>query len=322
MSRTRSLEFGFGSVRRGAGAFFAVVAGPVLGLVAGPVLGLVIAVTFGASLTTPVDAQRGPGSSLDDTTPSVPQKRDWPPASPPNSGSPGAPSANPKTDPRSGNPRSDGPRVDGPKSDGQKDGQKADGQKSNSKTAEANKEAKPMPRSLRRPGGTSVPEGAGQRAQLLGELYAYLATATDEDVAKQTAAAIEQIWQAANTDTVNLLMERAGRAVKEKKVALADKLLEQAVQLAPDNADVFLRRAMHYYGESNLERAMGDLRRALALDPNNYRALDALGNILRELERKKAALQVFRRLYEVHPYFSGAKSVIDELAREIEGQAS
>jgi tetratricopeptide (TPR) repeat protein len=71
---------------------------------------------------------------------------------------------------------------------------------------------------------------------------------------------------------------------------------------------------------NEIELALGDLRRALALDPNHFKALDGLGQILREIGQKKAALKAFKQLLEVHPYWSGAQQLVDELAREVEGQ--
>src|SRR5262245_25808472 len=43
------------------------------------------------------------------------------------------------------------------------------------KSAEA-AEPKPIPKSMRRPGANAVPEAASERAKLLSELYAHLAT--------------------------------------------------------------------------------------------------------------------------------------------------
>lgn len=223
-----------------------------------------------------------------------------------------------KTDPRSPDARSTDPKG------GDKGGD-ARGllePKGRQKQADAAKEPKPIPRYMRRPGSTAVPEGGSARAQLLTELYAYLATATDEDVAKQTANAIEHVWHAAGTDTVHLLLDRAMKAAKDKKLPLALSLFDRAVQLAPDNPDVFARRAAVFYAENDLDNAMGDLRRVLALDRHHYKALDGLAQILKDTGRKKAALEVFRQLHAVHPYYPGVKSAIDELQREVEGQAS
>jgi hypothetical protein len=41
---------------------------------------------------------------------------------------------------------------------------------------------------------------------------------------------------------------------------------------------------------------------------------------LREIGQKKAALKAFKQLLEVHPYWSGGQQLVDELAREVEGQ--
>ena len=76
---------------------------------------------------------------------------------------------------------------------------------------------------------------------------------------------------------------------------------------------------MHFV-RNEIELALGDLRRALALDPNHFKALDGLGQIFREIGQKKAALKAFKQLLEVHPYWSGAQQLVDELAREVEGQ--
>ena len=64
-------------------------------------------------------------------------------------------------------------------------------------------------------------------------------------------------------------------------------------------------------GESDLERFVLD---------RVEKALDALGNILRELGQPKGALKAYEKLLEVHPYWPGAKQAVEELTREVGGQ--
>jgi Tfp pilus assembly protein PilF len=115
-------------------------------------------------------------------------------------------------------------------------------------------------------------------------------------------------------------MERSSKAVAEKKNELALKLLDSVVELAPDFTEAWNRRAFVYFMQNDVDRALGDLRRALALDPNHFKALDGLAQILREIGQKKAALKAFKQLIEVHPYWAGVKQAIEELEREVEGQ--
>jgi tetratricopeptide (TPR) repeat protein len=173
------------------------------------------------------------------------------------------------------------------------------------------------PRRLRR---GAIPDRPSERALLLDELYAHLATAGSEEVAQLTSQAIEHVWLTSGSDTVDLLMERALKAINEKKIDVALKLLDGVVDLAPDYPEGWNRRAFVYYTKNDIERSLGDLRRVLSLDPSHFKALEGLAQVLRELDYKKEALQVYRRLLEVNPYMSGAKSAVDELSREVEGQ--
>ncbi|MEQ1647734.1 MAG: tetratricopeptide repeat protein [Hyphomicrobiaceae bacterium] len=164
------------------------------------------------------------------------------------------------------------------------------------------------------------PRTAKEREKALTDLYAHLATADDEAKAKSVARSIERLWLSSGSDTVNLLMQRAMEASHAKNNELALKLLDAAVGLSPDYAEAWNRRAYVFFLENNVERALGDLRRVLALDPNHYKALDGLANILKDIGRKKDALKAARQLYDVHPFSDGAKQMVDDLAREVEGR--
>lgn len=181
---------------------------------------------------------------------------------------------------------------------------------------------KPIPQRVRPPGGSSVPQGGAEKAKLLEQLYAHLATAENETAANRIAAAIEHIWQTSGSDTLNLLMERARRAASEKKPEMALRLMDRAALLAPDYPEVFHQRAALHFAQHNLRASVGDLRRVLALEPNHYKALETLGQIFKEMDQKKAALEFYRKLHLVHPNMSGAKSTLEELEREVMGQES
>src|SRR5262249_62119826 len=148
----------------------------------------------------------------------------------------------------------------------------------------------------------------------------WLASADDEEMAKAVAEAIERIWVHSGSPTVDLLMERAMKAVTEKKLDFAMQLLDHVVVLAPDFTEAWNRRAYVFFVRNDVEHALGDLRRVLALDPNHFKALEGLAQILREIGQKKPALQVYRQLLSVHPYWPGAPQAIEELEREVDGQ--
>jgi tetratricopeptide (TPR) repeat protein len=168
--------------------------------------------------------------------------------------------------------------------------------------------------------GPTLPKTPAEREKMLSDLYAHLATSGDEDSAKAVADAIERVWLSSGSDTIDVLMERSMKAVSDKNYELALKLLDHVVALAPDYTEGWNRRAYVHYMQSEVDLALGDLRRTLALDLDHFKALDGLGQILREIGQKKPALKAFKQLLDIHPYWSGAQDAVDELEREVEGQ--
>lgn len=161
---------------------------------------------------------------------------------------------------------------------------------------------------------------AEQSAKLLDELYARLATSPDAETAGQVSQAIEQLWLHSGSPTADLLVARAAAAAEAQNRELAMKLLNAAVELKPDYAEAWNRRAYLFYLDDDYKRALGDLRRVLALEPRHYKALEGLANLLRLLGEKKAALEAYEAVLKVNPNLSDAKKSLDELRVEVEGQ--
>jgi tetratricopeptide (TPR) repeat protein len=165
-----------------------------------------------------------------------------------------------------------------------------------------------------------VPDNLIERARLRDNLYALLATAPDEAAAKKIIQALQQVWLTSGSDTIDLLMIRALKSQKAKKDAIALQLLDSVVDLAPDYAEGWNRRAYVYYKRRDYRAAAGDLRRTLALDSKHYRALSGLGTILSESGDDAGALKVYERLLDINPNDKDAVSSLDELKRKVEGR--
>jgi tetratricopeptide (TPR) repeat protein len=166
----------------------------------------------------------------------------------------------------------------------------------------------------------TLPRTPAERDSVLSELYEQLAVAEDQTAAKSVAERIERVWLHSGSPTVDLLFGRAMQAVGEKDYQRALRFLDHVVEQAPDFTEGWSRRAFVHFQLGSVRPAVGDLRRALALDPKHFKALDGLAQVLRDIGEKGAALQVVRRLAEVHPHWEGAEQAIEELAREVEGQ--
>lgn len=158
------------------------------------------------------------------------------------------------------------------------------------------------------------------RAELLASLYDQLKASESEAGAELIVAAIEKVWGQSGSDTANVLMERAGLAIKARNFELATSLLQALTEVEPRYAEGWNQLATIYFLREDYENAMQQLKRVLALDPHHFKAIEGLSIILRETGRKKAALKATRQVLAIYPHLKSAKQAEEELAREVEGQ--
>lgn len=201
-----------------------------------------------------------------------------------------------------------------------KDERKAPGAGPGAKSPQDKAGSDPAKSAAAKPLTERRPDSPEQRAKLLDDLYAHLAAAPDERAATEYAQAIMRLWAHSGSDTVDLLVQRGLKLASDKNYDVAQKVLDAAVELAPDYAEAWNARGQVFYLQNDYERALGDLRRTLALDPNHFKALEGVGSILREVGQKKGAFKAFEKLIQVHPFYHGAQQVYDDLKREVDGQ--
>ncbi|MFT5510825.1 MAG: tetratricopeptide (TPR) repeat protein [Hyphomicrobiaceae bacterium] len=165
-----------------------------------------------------------------------------------------------------------------------------------------------------------IPAHAEKRAVLREDLYALLATSANAKEAKKIARQLQLVWRTSGSDTVSVLFTRATRALKAKDKKLALTLLDSVVELAPDNAEAWNRRAFIHYSSKDYRSAVGDLRRALALDKSHFKALDGLASIFQQIGDEAKALKVYEQLRQIHPFWPGLDKAYKELKGKVRGR--
>ena len=218
-----------------------------------------------------------------------------------------------------------GKSLDG--SDAPEAGQELQAPSSNqdAKTGRDLKSGEPQPS----PNGESAPDPSvedlqlgepGRRDKVLAELYDQLGRAKDAEAAGPISDAIQQVWRLSGSDTIDLLISRADTFVKQSDLDMALQVLNQVVELAPQDAEGWHQRAMVHYLQHDDQQALTDIRRALVIDPQHYKALDGLGVVLQRLGDKKGALEAYRKALKVNPFLDSARQAVEELSRAVEGQ--
>ncbi len=163
------------------------------------------------------------------------------------------------------------------------------------------------------------PAAADQTDPRLDALFARLKVASGGHEAATVSRLIWVIWTRSKSPTVDLLMERSGRAMKRgnHRAALGD--LTVVVELAPGFAEGWNRRATLYYMMGSYQRSIEDVHQTLELEPRHFGALSGLGMIYRALEQPRKAINAFRRALATNPHLPRARTSLKKLLAELEG---
>jgi tetratricopeptide (TPR) repeat protein len=150
----------------------------------------------------------------------------------------------------------------------------------------------------------------------LDQLFERLAAARNEAEAGNLSEQIARIWNRSGSDTLDLLMERVGTAMQAQDQLTALDLLDSILLLKSDWPEAYSRRAAVLFQQKDLDGAMRDLRKSLALEPRHFQALAGVGMIFRQNEQPRQALAAFRAALAINPYFKGIKEAAEKLAQE------
>jgi tetratricopeptide (TPR) repeat protein len=158
------------------------------------------------------------------------------------------------------------------------------------------------------------------RRQMLDDLFKRLAAAGDEEDSKPLAAAIERLWLRNESETANLLMQRAVASINAGHLPLALAILDKIVMLEPDWAEAWNKRAATRFLADDLDGAMVDINQVLKLEPRHFGALTGMGFMLKKAGLDKRALEAFRRALAIYPQQSEVRKLVEKLSIEVEGR--
>ncbi len=155
--------------------------------------------------------------------------------------------------------------------------------------------------------------------ETLNELFDKLGRETKPGRASATVRQIWREWGQSGSESVDLLMTWATRAMHEKKFAAAQDLLDQVIVLAPDYAEGWNRRATLYFNMADYGRSISDIKQTLDLEPRHFGALSGLASILQRLDREEEALETWYRVLEIYPANKPAQDAVISLEEKLSG---
>jgi len=169
--------------------------------------------------------------------------------------------------------------------------------------------------------GLAAPAAADQDDPRLDRLFEQLYHAPDPVVARAVERAIWEIWLASEDDVINAMMGEGVAAMQRRDYPAALRSFDSMVEMAPDFAEGWNKRATLYYLMGAYESSLDDIIRTLELEPRHFGALSGRGMILHDLGRNEEALTAFEAALDLNPQMPGARLNVEALRKVLKDSA-
>ncbi len=160
---------------------------------------------------------------------------------------------------------------------------------------------------------TSTSLYADQNDPRLEELFASLKSETDIYNAANLANEIWQIWFEHEDAMANSLMTRGVQQMESYAINAALETFNRLIELKPDFAEAWNRRATIYYQIGEYDASLKDIDEVLKLEPYHFGALSGRGLVYMGKQEYFMARSAFLTLLEVYPAMPGVKENILKL---------
>lgn len=154
---------------------------------------------------------------------------------------------------------------------------------------------------------------ADQTHPELDTLFSALKKAETNTQAKQIESEIWEAWFEAPDETADLLMSQIAAAMSAGQHRFALQLSNQLVDVSPQFAEAWNRRATIQYMLGNHSSSVADIKETLILEPRHFGALSGLGLIFMASGNYEAALDAFDAVLEISPASDNAKGSVEQV---------
>lgn len=154
----------------------------------------------------------------------------------------------------------------------------------------------------------------------LDRLFAALKAAPTEDASAQIGDRIRKTWQQAGSPAVLLLLNRSDQDLQEGDAEDALDAVDDALVLAPDYSEAWLRRALAHLHLGDYSGAIRDIEAVLAREPRHFVALQTLSRIAEAQGDWKGALAAWRKALEIDPRMPEGQERLQLLERKALGE--
>ena len=161
---------------------------------------------------------------------------------------------------------------------------------------------------------------AEDRIKQLNRLFIEL-KGNDSNLVYMTEQKIWEIWSTHPTDQflTNRLAE-GSRLLQSKQLLNAIKIFDEVIELDPNWAEAWNKRATVLYILGNYEASQKDIDKVLSLEKRHFGALAGQGLVNIKLENYEKAIKSYEKAQEIYPSMQSPKKMIKQIEELIKQQ--
>ena len=142
---------------------------------------------------------------------------------------------------------------------------------------------------------------ADQKDSRLNSLFDELFLSNDNMQASSILADIWYIWSIAENVEAQKIFDEGNKMMDRGSLEEAIALFTQVIDLKPDFAEGWNKRATVLFLKGELEASISDIQKTLELEPRHFGALDGLAEIYLIQDDLLGAAATYKRILEIIP---------------------
>lgn len=165
-----------------------------------------------------------------------------------------------------------------------------------------------------------VTSTADQFDPRLQKLFLQMNSTRDAAIAWQIESLIWQAWTSHDNPVFNGLMNQGIEQMNTNSLNAALNSFDQLIEMAPNYAEAWNKRATIYYILKEYEASEADILETLQLEPKHFGAFSGLGLVYMAQGEFYLARNAFKSALEINPYMQGAIKNLEALEDYFESQ--
>ena len=159
-----------------------------------------------------------------------------------------------------------------------------------------------------------------QKDPRLDALFKILQQTDNRQQAQIVQTAIWGIWFEAPSAGTRMLLKQGQDAMSGGDYSSALQNFDALVELEPEFAEAWNRRATLHYLMGNYKASIYDVERTLRLEPRHFGAMSGLGLIYDAMGDEEAALLAFQKALKMNPHMPSVQARVMEIEQTLKSR--